>query len=117
MIMLNGRRMRNGIAGLVCSVMLALPAALAADAPDELATEQALEATDNSPAGATQEPVREGRVVFVGPRQNVKMRIGVDPSPVLTGGEVERECKGRTYYVGPRHNIKRTFKKDCSDTS
>lgn len=106
-------RRRHMLAGLVGAMMLGVPAACAAGPRAD-----ATAATDGDANKLHEDDARGGRVVYVGPRQNVRMRFGEDASRERSERDraVREKREGRTYYVGPRNNIKRTFKRDCESS-
>lgn len=103
-------RMLTGLAG---AMMLGVPAACAA-----VPRTDATAATDGDSKKLQEDDARGGCVVYVGPRQNVRMRFDEDASTERSERDrvVRKKCEGRTNSVGPRHNIKRTFKRDCESS-
>ncbi|MEX0645876.1 MAG: hypothetical protein WD076_11225 [Parvularculaceae bacterium] len=102
-------RLRN-ITGAAIAGLLMTPAPAGATYGQTGEPAAAKEAAARSPdceQTAARAKVDNGRIVYVGPRQNVKMRIGGDKAKKETSQAclADRNVEVRTVYVGPRQNV------------
>lgn len=109
------------IAGIVGLAAVAAPvaAAAAADPPggSEEADIVAPETSDCDPAAAESNR-RKSRVVYVGPRQNVRMRFRSEEEKDAATESCEAKddkVEVRTIYVGPRQNVAKKIVRKPSD--
>lgn len=111
-----------GIAGLAGLAATATPVIAAAAEPPggSAATEEAVDEVGDCDRAAAKPSRDEGRVVYVGPRQNVRMRVGGDEPNGADAVACEAEnddVEVRTIYVGPRQNVPKRVVKDRSSES
>jgi len=102
----------GAVVGLVGLLSTTAAVAAAYGQEDETAAvEETAARSPNCEQSAAQRDADRGRIVYVGPRHNVKKRIGDDKAekeagqPCLASSDVET----RTVYVGPRRNVRMEF--------
>jgi hypothetical protein len=91
-------RIPHALAGMIGAMALS---GAGANAAQSAGGEQ-----DCSPAAMQAGESEGSRAVYVGPRHNVRKRVGADS----VSCEAESDVEAKTVYVGPRHSIRRTVR-------